>query len=610
MGLTATLDAPYFVGSPGSSTEVPGKYPVALAGHPYLLDEKSDRFRHQSIPLLRQQADQGAVPGENSLNPDDLWRRAQESWHFGAGQIFRDREEGNNSRFRSSKGIDPWTKYQLTLLPDVDQKRTSANTNLQMAVAGSRLYLIDGSALVFTSDITPGTPTFTTVTGSSPGTFTSICSDGFTTYATDGADIYSTTTSITTKSVYNTLNASILAYVKGRLMAAGTGGTKSSIYNITSGSAPAALFTHANSDFAWVGFAAGRSAIYAAGWSGDKSLLYRIALRPDAAGLDQPIVAGELPDGEIIRSIGSYLGFICIGTELGVRYCIPDGEGNLAIGPAIATDNPPKCFEGQDKFIWFGYTNYDSTSTGLGRLSLQNFTEPIVPAYASDLMATVQGDVLAVNTFNNRRVFTISGSGVWAEDTVKVASGTIDNGLIGYGIADQKTALFVDVRTSPLVGSYSVLTASDDGTFVVAGSETLAGDDGTEFTAGQVRGERFEVRLILNRDASATTTGPTILRWTLKVNPATELREFIFVPFLVHETDNVPGIGNVPRDPQGELTFLKSLRASRSVTVYQEGSLSYAVVLEDYEWVPHHEITSHKAWNGTFVAKLKTIQSS
>ena len=85
-GVTALTDAPLFTGSTAALADVPGKYPVALGGRGFLLDLASEQFRAESIPLLRQQADQSEQPGEGSVNPEDLWRRMASTWRLGAGQ--------------------------------------------------------------------------------------------------------------------------------------------------------------------------------------------------------------------------------------------------------------------------------------------------------------------------------------------------------------------------------------------------------------------------------------------------------------------------------------------------------------------------------------------
>jgi hypothetical protein len=355
VGITALFDAPYFTG--GSTTSlVPSVYPVALNGRPYMIDEKPESFyalwNIETITLLRQQSDQSSAPAEGSLNPQGLWRRAQDSWHHGAGQRYRDRDSDVDDKYRfwSSKGIDPWTRYTISPLNDTAQKKTSTNTNLYCVVAGTRIYFADGSTLYYSTDMS----TWSTVSSYTGSTITSICSDGYTVYFTDGANIWTTNTATTSATSADTHDATLLRYVKGRLMAA-VGNT---LYNIpTLGSAATMTFAHPSGQFTWVDCAEGNAVIYAAGYVGDKSTIYRTQIKPDGTALDIPVAAGSLPDGEIVRSIQGYLGFVFIGSDKGLRFAEADGQGNLTIGPLIATTSAVQALEPQDRFMWFGWTN-------------------------------------------------------------------------------------------------------------------------------------------------------------------------------------------------------------------------------------------------------------
>lgn len=624
--LTALLDAPYFSGS--TSTGQRGFFPISVNGHYYKIDTSPpfyfERWNHQSIPLLRQQADPAATPAEGSLNPDGLWRRAQDSWHLGAGQTYRDRDADagiSPYRFRSSKGMDVWTKYQLAMLPATTQKRTSSNTNLALITAGARLYMCDGANLYYTTDITAGSPTWTAVTGYTGGSVLSIASDGYTIYFSDGANIWTTNTGTGAGTSADTTDAAIVAYVKGRLMVAGTGATKNVIYNITTiGSAATMTFTHANADFTWVGFAEGPAHIYAAGYSGDKSIIYRIGIKADASSLDQPVVAGSLPSGEIVRSIQGYLGYLLIGTDTGFRFAQIDGQGNLVIGSRVAITSAVRCFEAQDKFVWFGWTNYDSTSTGLGRMDTTRFTDTVnanalTPAYASDLMAgvsgsTVQGNVLSVATFQSLRVFAVSASGIWCEDTTKVPTATLSTGLITYGLPDNKTAMYIDTKTLPLAGSWTIDLATNSGAFSQVAATTTASSTAFSGSTGQEVGEWFELRVNLTRDA-VTTTGPTMLRYTLKSLPAVSEGpvEMINLPLFIHSRVEAGGT-EFTYNVATEVDFLKGLHQSRTIVSFSEHGNSYVGVLEDYRWVPlgvQEDYNGMTHSNGTFVAQFKRI---
>lgn len=615
-GITRTFSSGWYAGLSLLAT-IPWKWDVGLAGYPYLIDmDKIQDFRHRSTPLLRTQGDASQEPGAASVNPESLWTRSRTSWHRGAGQVHADDDfqQADPLRFRTSKGIDVWTEGRISLLHAVDQKVSTSSTNLRLCPTGPtatpRLYLLDGTAVKFLTAITDDTPSLTTVTSSGANTKLSICSDGYTVWFTDGTDVYSTNTGATAASVYNTLDCTILAYVNGRLMAA----QGAAIYNITSGTPPTALFTQANTDFVWVGFAEGAAGIYAAGFSGDKSLIYRIGLRPDATALDQPVVAGTLPDGEIIRSIYGYLGFIVLGTDKGWRFAVPDAQGNLRIGANVATPSAVRCFEGQDRFIWFGYTNYDSASTGLGRMDVTVWGDQDrqQPAYATDLMCTTQGNVLDVCTFNATTVFAVSGSGIWAQDTPLVASGTLQNGHVDFGLADEKIALELAITYGAnLAGSAAVgLAVDESSTFATIGTTSTAGETSAVFPAGERRAHSYEVQVTLTRDASVTSTGPTVTLWTLKAQPAPEVKPMIFVPLLIWDQMETKDLGTVyaPLPPVEQVDSLKTLNTTREVVAYQESGRSYQVIVEGYEWQPEEKCKkADHGWQGTALIQLKVL---
>lgn len=609
MGLTAVLSEPFFTGGATAGAQVPGAYPVALNGRGFLVDldypSYAAKFHHQSIPLLRPQQDTADELGERSLNPEALWRRSQDDWSHGAGQTYLDRKDSDRARFRSSKGIDPWTKWQISLLNDTSSKRTSVNTNLYLANVGGYLYLTDGSSILRTASLT-GTPSWTAVTGGT-GNPVSIATDGYNVYtAHTGNGIYKTTRGAGSTSSYVTGNVTLVGYCKGRLMAA----YQNSIYNPTgAGALPSALFTHGNSDFAWIGFAAGKDFLYAAGYSGDKSLIYATQVKTDGTALDAPHVAAELPDGETVRSIVGYLGgYILIGTDKGVRFAQEDStSGGLGVGKLISIPSPVYCFEPQDRFVWFGWTNYDSTSTGLGRLDLSVFAEPLAPAYASDLMATAQGQIVSIATFSNLRVFTVSGVGVFAQSTSLVSTGTLDTGLITYDLADLKVGVFLDVkhREMPAGSSHQAWLAGDDGIFTSVGIHH-ATDAHDQFSIPQTRAEAFEVREQINRGTD-TTQAPVITRHTLKSEVTADPGATILVPFIIAEELELLGGRYEHRDVQDDVRFIKDLRVNRSVIPYQEGTQTYQVTVDDYDFLPYELAKDGSGYRGTMVAKLKLV---
>jgi hypothetical protein len=612
-GLWTTFEDSFYTGATAVSSEVPFPYDVAIGGRPYMLDRAIDQFRHDTIPILNNNVVVANSNGEQVISRQGFWIASVDNWTHGAGQVYLDRGDSDPARFRSSKGINIWTRSELSLLQTTLRKRASVQTNLNLIVVGSLVYLVDGTSLVFTVDLAATSPAFSDAAiqaGEGAQTINSVCTDGFNIYAALGSNgIHTTTRGATSSTHYNALAADLIDYVNGRLMAA----AGDSIYNIiASGAAPAPLFTRspANTDFRWVGFAAGPTHIYAAGFSGDKSLIYKTSVKPDGTALDAPSVAAQLLDGEIVRSIQAYAGsLLLIGTDKGFRLADIDGNGNLTIGVLVPISAPVRCFEPQEKYVWFGWTNYDSTSTGLGRMDPSvdvSGTGSLGAAYASDLMATAQGNITSVVTFQDRRMFAVAADGFWVEDTAnKVPVGSLDSGLISYGITESKVAAFLDTRYRVLTGTHRVYIAKQDGVFSAVGSHSpdLPLD---QFSINQLKSEAFEIRNELDRDGTNTNTGPVLVRYTLKASPVIDVGEFFLVPVILAEVLDVHGTPDA-MDVVENLAYLKALRRDVSIITYQELSTPYTVIVADETFVPTDPTMDRRGYQGTCILKLKRV---
>lgn len=603
--VTGDITAPLFTGG-GSTDTVPYKWDVGLGGRTYMLDTKmSEGWRHKGVPLLRQQQDNSLTPSSVSLSSEGVWRSGVDSWHKGAGQNYRDRPDSNPFRFRSSKGVDPWTRYQLSLLPATDQKKSSANTNLYLVVAGSRVYVIDGQTVSYTTDPTVDSPTWTGLTGVPAATILTICSDGYYLWFADGADIYRTHTATGAATLWAAGHTvTLLRFAKGRLI----GAVGNAIYSYSATGASTALTTGwtVPASFTWVDVVGSPSTkhIHAAGYIGDKSLVFAYGLKDDGTGLDAGVVAAELPDGEIVRSLGSYLGFLLIGTDAGVRFAVAGSDGSLTLGPLLSTGTAVECFEGQGPHVWFGWKNYDSTSTGLGRLSLEEFAvaDNLAPAYASDLMAAAQGAVTSVVTFGGKRYFTVSGSGVWGEDTTYVSSGTIESGRITANISESKTAFGVDVRHRSIPGGTTTVALSvDGGTFATLGA--ALSQDGT--VPAEDSGREFEVRFTITKSGSNI---PVLSSWTLRYWPKAQRQTVWTIPLLLHYQVELPDGIPDSIDVAYEREVLVGHFTDGTVLTFQSAIGSASVIIDDFEWIPHHfRAPGGVVPDGTMVLTLKEV---
>ena len=360
-------------------------YDVAVGGLPFFYAISDARpYIRQTAPFRKEQSDIGAEPGEQSLT--GFWLRSQSSFHNGTGIKFYDPSAGETvaHRFADSDNVDVWTKGQVTLLKETNNA-SGASFNPYKLISG-----ISGSTDVViayrpTSDViqdikTDGTVLTTYATTASG--IIDVVSNGTILFVANATRIYYQTIGATgaLNNHYTTGNAKVkLGWVKQRLVA----GIGTSIYELTGAlgttTLPTATYTHPNTGWEWTSISEGGSAIYAAGYAGGNGAIYKFTL--STAGvmptLTSGIIAAQLPIGEYPNKIESYLGYLVIGTNKGVRVAkISDTNGDLIYGPLIIeAANTGLDFAFRDRFVWV--TGKINTYAGLYRIDLGNELETL-----------------------------------------------------------------------------------------------------------------------------------------------------------------------------------------------------------------------------------------
>jgi len=387
-------------------------YDVAVGGLPFFYAINDARpYIRQTAPFRKEQFDNGAEPGEQSLT--GWWLRSQSSFHGGSGIKFYDPSAGETvaHRFTDSKGVNVWTKGQVTLLKDTATTHYTTGpiqTNGKpFQVARSIEYNgTDGVLLWDEYDVdkiaADGTVThFIDYVSGTDYPVQAICDDG--TYAywivnilnagTPRLRVYKKlltgvsgagdTLMISDNGI--TVNTATMEYIKDRIVM----GINNKIYEISSSatSLPSPIYTHSDTDIVFSSITASGPAIYVAGYSGTQSSIFKFTL--STAGvmptLTSAITAAEMPVGEIIHKIYYYLGYMMIGTNKGIRAAtVSDQDGSIGYGPLIVeTTQPCYDFAARDHYIW--------CATGVGgapgviRIDLSNEIEPLRFAYANDL---------------------------------------------------------------------------------------------------------------------------------------------------------------------------------------------------------------------------------
>ena len=574
-----------------------------------MVDQKSGKFARGYEQRVRDSQDTSTAPGEAAINPGGLWRRGQDSWHFGAGQQYADVAGAVDYQFYKSKGVNPWVKGQVSLLNDtalnVGSGAPTTATKQLMCVAGGYIYVADGQSLKRASTVSGNWTTIST--GAQAKDITALCSDGtrvFIGYATDSVHVHDSAGTSISSHTTGSHTFTSLAYANGRII-----GTQANIVMDVSSSGGGTTFhTNRNSAMRFVGSTGGNGFIYIAGFAGDVSLIYKTTLKADATSLDDCSVAAQLPYGEIVSSIDSYLGFIFIGTNKGVRMATTDGSGNLLLGSVIPTSGAVNDFTGDGRFVWFTWTNYDGVSSGLGRLDLSISTGTNTPAFATDLMYTNTGAVQSVVTFDSKRVFSINAVGVVHENTASlVASGTIEGGTWRWGIPDRKFVAKVDARTEPLKGSITAFLSTDNAGYDSLGTWDSANQTENTFEGSDTKTIEAAIKFTLTRGATVTE-GPVFTRWMARAYAAPFRSQVFIIPILLHHKLNIKG-KDYYLNVQDETDALDEFISNPSIVTLQIGTSNHSVIVEDVEWTPLDSYGNTWEWEGTATVTMRSVEN-
>lgn len=604
---------PYFSGTATSSL-VPNVFPVAIDGRPYMVDQKSGKFQRGYEQRVRDSQDISTAPGEAAINPGGLWRRGQDSWHYGAGQEYADTAESKDFMFYKSKGVNPWTKGQLSLHNATLLSKSSSATTCNLVVQDGRLYASLNGDVFYSTDPYSTSATWTACTGEPGGTCAAMATDGYKIYfafPSDGIRVIEPNTSVSAISTSKFVNSTDSYYMLGFAKNFMFGSHDHILNTISAGGSKSAKITPDDDTFRWVGVATGQNAVYAAGYSGKKSLIHKITIKTDGT-LDAGVVALELPTGEVVSAISGYLGFILIGTNKGVRYCSTDTQSNLVAGPIIPTSGPVYKFTSDDRFSWFTWSNYDGTSGGLGRLDLSVFTATNLPAFATDLMYTSTADIKNVVTFADsagvtRRVFCVSGVGIVAEDSANlVTSAEIETGIWRWGIPDRKFVAKVDTRAHPLAGTITPWLKIDEADYIELG--TWDGQNDTENSVDGSDAKAIEAGLKFVLTRASATSGPVMTRWMARAYVAPYRSQFFVIPILLHRSVTVKN-KEYFYDVEEQQTFFDGLIESPRIITLQIGPFTHTVIVDDIAWESSDAHGNSWSFDGTLVVTLRSVEN-
>ena len=602
------------------NTEV--AYDVAVGGLPFIYAINDSRpYIRQTAPFRKDQFDNGTEPGEQSLT--GWWIRSQMSFHSGTGIKFYDpatTDENGHYRFADSKGVDVWTKGQVTLLKDVVDTHITTGAVVgtdhqhpNQHVRSIQWSSTEGVLLHDEFDVdkisADGTVThfIDYISGTDRKVF-AICDDGVNAYwitnktvggnqrltmfkkpltgdSTTGSSNPSATGDVTqmfqsgdTEIIYATME-----FIKDRIVLC----VNNKVYELSTSatSSPSPIYTNPNTNYHYTSVAASGPAIYTAGHSGIYSTIQKYTL--STAGvmptLTSAVVAAELPAGEFVEKLYYYLGYMMIGTNKGIRVAaISDQDGSLNYGPLILeTSQPVYDFAARDHYVWAA-TGIGALDGGLTRLDLSNELETLRFAYANDLQVTQTAEhyttgVAFLGT-TNRLAFctaydTTNGAIYLESATALVPSGYLTTGNIRYGTLEPKNFKRLLGRGDFTYGSMTLETVDKDGTeydHISYDSVITPIEVGTSNPA--TAQEYVAFKFILYRDGTTSSRGPIFKGYQAKATIATPRQRVMRFPVYCFdiETDKY----NVQTGYEGrafdKIQLLEDIEESGDVLTFQD----------------------------------------
>jgi hypothetical protein len=674
---------PYQLSNPSGSTNfiATGEaYDIAISGLPFFVAPNDEKpYRRVTAQYRKQQIDQSREPGEQTLS--GWWLRSQSSFHYGQGIKFYEpastgyatSDESLRFQYTLSRGINPWTKGQATLLRDTNEGHvttTVENANGRPGQflrsirwkSGTPLVQYEGALLHDGYDVDKiwdgGEDHFIEyVPGSEP--VYAICDDGTYAYfvtnrsSGGGANRFHLfrkplSGDHTTGTPGNTptgdvqllisktglvIDRAVIEFVKDRLVLV----VNNSIYEIldltTTSNLPAPLYTNPVVSYIYTSITESGSAIYVSGFNGTQSSVIKFTLNTSGAmpTLTSAITSVQMPTGEIIFKIHSYLGYMLFGTNKGIRAgVISDTDGSVQYGPLIVeTIQPVFDFATRGSFVWAATGVEDNP--GVIRLDLGSPLpqRELVFAYCFDLAWSPEDPELQVEGYDtvataflgntDQLAFATTAVGVnnghvYTEDISRlVPEGFLRTGYIRYNTLENKVYKLLQARIYTADGGIGIdsIDAQDDfyriGSFA-QGAAVPEININYPTTAQEYLGFAFT----LIRSNQDSTKGPLFTGYQIKALPAVPRQELIQYPLFCfdHESDkfnNEVGYEGSAYDRFSQLKNIENLGDTIRVEDFRVNE-SYIGLIEEMDFINiTPEDKRFSGWGGYLLVTIRTV---
>jgi hypothetical protein len=416
----------------------------------------------------------------------------------------------------------------------------------------------------------------------------------------------------------------VIEYTKERLIMA----VNDKIYEFASSatSLPTAVYSHNDPDHIFTSITSSGAAIYVAGYSGIQSNIYKFTLTTAGAmpTLTSAITAAELPVGEKCFKISYYLGYMAIGTSLGVRIAaISDQDGSINYGPLLFESTQPVYdFAFRDRYVWAA-TGVDGQA-GVTRIDLgTQFGQSLIFAYAWDLYdpADTLGHHTTTCAFlgdTNRLSFCNAGNGADGNIYIQsaselIAEGYLRSGYIRYNTLEGKIFKLLQARVDNTNGGFNIDSIDSSDNFFRIGTFTQGGttpEVNINYPIGAQ--EYMGFNFTLTRSTTDLSKGPLFTGYQIKSLPAIPRQRLIQFPLVCydHESDHFgveTGYEGSAYDRMTELEQIENLGDTIRVEDFRTGE-SFIGLIEEMDFV--NKTPSDRrfsGYGGNLIVTIRTV---
>jgi hypothetical protein len=419
-----------------------------------------------------------------------------------------------------------------------------------------------------------------------------------------------------------TVKNAVIEYTKERLVMA----VNDKIYEFPSSQTtmPTAVYSHNDPDHIFTSITSSGTAIYVAGYSGIQSNIYKFTLNSSGVmpTLMSAITAAELPVGEKTYKISYYLGYMLIGTNLGMRVAqVSDSDGSINYGPLLFESTQPVYdFAFRDRYVWAA-TGVEGQA-GTTRVDLGQELAPLVFPYAWDLYdpddtALHYTTTCAFMGDTARLAFVSAGDGsdgyIYVEELSElIAEGYLQTGFVRYNTLEKKIFKQLQARMDTTNGATNLYSITSTGFEYNIGSFGQ-GDTVPEINISYPVGsqEYLGFKFTMLRSSTDPTKGPLFTGYQIKALPAIPRQRLIQYPVMCydHEMDkfnNEVGYEGSAYDRMSTLESVENIGDTIKIEDFRTGE-SYIGLIEEMDFI--NRTPPSQRFNGYGGVLLVTIRS-